>query len=323
MATARHYRHRLAGVQWDLVLGIWDGVGALSVGQHTGLAVGEWHLHAWDLAQVGAQEHRPCDPEVIAAGRQALPKPLPAGDPWTATLRWAGRRAQVGSRSQGAPGHDRGVITRLERVVSEEPGKPVRAGAAQSQARAVETALAPASWTGERSQEMRARFDELASEWDAERGHYRGAPAADALARGGPWPAGLCVEVGSGTGLVSALLAQVWDRVACVDLSPEMLRRARVGARVRADGARLPVRDGVAAAVAIADAPLFAPEVVRVLRPDGVVVWSNALGQGAPFHVATVTLVAALTSASADRWDAVESEAGWGSWAVLRRAHGS
>ena len=185
----------------------------------------------------------------------------------------------------------------------------------------METALSPTSWTGERSQEMRARFDELAPEWDPERGHYRRAPAADALARGGPWPAGLCVEVGSGTGLVTALLAQLWDRVVCVDLSWEMLRRARVGARICADGARLPVRDGVSAAVAIADGPLFAPEVVRVLRPDGVVVWSNALGQGAPFHVATATLVAALTSASTGRWDAGwrpksggKSVTGAGSW---------
>lgn len=90
-ASAKSYRDRLGVVAWDLVLGVWDGIGALQVGQHTALAVGEWHLHAWDLAHANGQEHRPADPEIVAAGRRVLPEPLPAGDPWTATLRWAGR----------------------------------------------------------------------------------------------------------------------------------------------------------------------------------------------------------------------------------------
>jgi hypothetical protein len=66
---------------------------------------------------------------------------------------------------------------------------------------------------------------------------------------------------------------------------------------------------------------LFAAEVLRGLRPDGVLVWVNALGREAPFHVPTEMLVEALARASAGAgWDAVESEALWGSWAVLRRA---
>ena len=78
--------------------------------------------------------------------------------------------------------------------------------------------------------------------------------------------------------------------------------------------------DQAAAAVTIGDAPLFADEVVRVLAADGVVLWINALGRDAPFYVSTDVLVSALRSASAGaRWDAVDSEAPWGSWAVLRR----
>lgn len=38
---------------------MWDGVGALNVGQHTGLAVGEWHIHAWDLLEVAVYGHDP------------------------------------------------------------------------------------------------------------------------------------------------------------------------------------------------------------------------------------------------------------------------
>ena len=89
--TARRYRERLADVEWTLVLGVWDGIGALQIGQHTGLAVGEWHVHAWDLAQANREEHRPADPEIVAAGRRVLPAPLRPGDPWTATMRWTGR----------------------------------------------------------------------------------------------------------------------------------------------------------------------------------------------------------------------------------------
>jgi hypothetical protein len=90
VTAALQYGERLADVDWELVLGVWDGVGALQVGQHTGLAVGEWHVHAWDLAHVNGQEHRPNDAEIVVAGRLVLPEPLPAGDPWTATLRRAG-----------------------------------------------------------------------------------------------------------------------------------------------------------------------------------------------------------------------------------------
>jgi hypothetical protein len=98
-----------------------------------------------------------------------------------------------------------------------------------------------------------------------------------------------------------------------------MLARASRGWRVQADAARLPVTDGAVVSVVIGDAPLFAAETVRVLAADGVVVWVNALGRQAPFYVPTPVLGEALAAASGVGWDAVESEALWGSWAVLRR----
>lgn len=210
------------------------------------------------------------------------------------------------------------VITTLARVVPSRPGKPVRTGAVERQAAARATALGE-PWTAERAGEVAARFDELARTWDSERGGYRRAPVEDALERGGPFAAGLCVEVGCGTGLLTPLLQAVWSPVVGLDLSPRMLSRSRSPFRVRADGARLPVPDGAASAVVIGDAPLFAGEVVRVLRTEGAVVWSNALGDGAPYYVATPVLLDALSEASGTTWRAVESEAGWGSWTVLRR----
>jgi hypothetical protein len=99
-----------------------------------------------------------------------------------------------------------------------------------------------------------------------------------------------------------------------------MLSRASAPRRVLADASRLPLAGGRAAAVVLADVPLFAGEVVRVLRAGGVVVWSNALGADAPHHVPVETVLAALSRASgvAD-WSGVTAEAGWGLWAVLRR----
>jgi SAM-dependent methyltransferase len=212
------------------------------------------------------------------------------------------------------------VIETLPRVVPAEPGKPVRPEAAAAQRNSREIAENPAVWSGDSAREVVRRYTELASGWDDERGGYRPVPLADALDRGGPLPAGLCVEAGAGTGLLTPLLAAVWPRVVSLDLTPEMIRRSGAAWRLIGDAARLPLPDASASAVVLADVPLFAAEVVRVLAPDGVVVWSNALGTGAPHHVPISTVVGALDAAAGARpFHAVTSEAGWGLWAVLRR----
>lgn len=90
LRVAGHYGRRLAEADWGVTLGEWGGVGPLTVAQHTGLAIGEWHIHAWDLAQSAGQQYRPADPETTAAGRSLLSQ-LPAGDPWLATLIGSGR----------------------------------------------------------------------------------------------------------------------------------------------------------------------------------------------------------------------------------------
>jgi len=69
-----------------------------------------------------------------------------------------------------------------------------------------------------------------------------------------------------------------------------------------------------------AGVPLFAGEVVRVLAPGGVVLWSNALGTDAPHHVPVETVLSVLRRASGGAaWSGVTAEAGWGLWAVLHR----
>lgn len=100
-AVATRYGERLHDLEPDLVLGEWDGVGVLTLRQHTMLAAGEWHLHAWDLAGALGWDYRPADPEVLLEGRRLLPEPVPAGPAWTAVLAASGRQAPPGPRPLG------------------------------------------------------------------------------------------------------------------------------------------------------------------------------------------------------------------------------
>ncbi len=90
--VAGHYGQRLDEADWDMVLGEWDGVGPLTVLQHTGLVIGEWHIHAWDLARSAGCDHRPADPPTVAAGRARLSGAIQDNeDLWVATLISSGR----------------------------------------------------------------------------------------------------------------------------------------------------------------------------------------------------------------------------------------
>jgi SAM-dependent methyltransferase len=212
-----------------------------------------------------------------------------------------------------------GVIRELARVVSGPPGKPEREEAAQGQERAWRLAMRPCTWGRQEAAAMRAGFDAAAAGWDDSRGVYRRPVLADALARGGPFRPGKAVEIASGTGLLTPLIAQVWPEVVAVDLSGGMLGRSAAICRIQADAARLPLADGCAAAVVIGDGPLFAAEAARVMAAGAVLVWSNALGDGAPFFVPVEVLTEAMAAAMGRPWDALCSQAYWGSWAVLRR----
>jgi hypothetical protein len=104
LAMAGAYAQRLTEADWEESLGEWEGMGTLTVGEHTGLVIGEWHLHAWDLARCGGRDHRPADPETVAAGRAALGAPMPSGDPWMVTLTSSGRRQPVPDEHGGEHG---------------------------------------------------------------------------------------------------------------------------------------------------------------------------------------------------------------------------
>ena len=210
------------------------------------------------------------------------------------------------------------MLTRLERVAPEAPDRPDLAGPDHPM-RAVtqQIAAGPAGWDPERAAKVRALFDGLAPDWNARFREERLDCVDDALARGGV-PTGTALEVGSGTGLITPLLRDHFDRVVSLDLSHEMLVRGD-GIRVEADGGRLPLGDDSVDAVVLVNAFLFPHEVDRVLRDDGVVMWVSTIGDRTPIYLPAEAVLDFLPG----DWDGTASEAGWGTWLVARRSSGS
>ncbi len=98
---------------------------------------------------------------------------------------------------------------------------------------------------------------------------YRAAPLVDALARGALPKTGRCLEVGSGTGILTSYLQEAWTSVICVDLSMMMMRRSPSRRQVQADARTLPFPNSAFDVIVIGDAPLFTDEVERLLTPTG------------------------------------------------------
>lgn len=174
-------------------------------------------------------------------------------------------------------------------------------------------------WTPGTRSMVEGAFDMLAADWHTRTSPERSAVVTDALERGvGPAPGGLAVEVGSGIGTYSALLATRYDIVLAVDLSFEMLRLAppEPGHRLQADAAELPLADAAADAVVLVNAFLFPAEVDRVLAAAGVVVWVNSSGEETPIHLTPAEVADVLPG----DWDGVAARAGVGLWCVLRHA---
>ena len=176
-------------------------------------------------------------------------------------------------------------------------------------------------WDERARAEAAAYFDALAPDWHTRTSPARDAVVVDALDRGCPADLAaedVCVELGSGIGAYTPVVARRWRRVLAVEVALEMLRRAPgdVGHRVLADGARLPLADGSADAVVLVNAFLFPHEVDRVLAADGLLVWVNSSGDQTPIHLPATDVAAALPG----RWAGVHSTAGAGTWCALRRA---
>lgn len=195
------------------------------------------------------------------------------------------------------------------------PGRPDLGDNEAMQRVTRQVAFDPDGWTRDRAAKVAELFDGLAPEW-----HTRGTPERmgavhDALERGGPFPDGVCLEIGCGVGLVTPMLQERFADVIATDLSFEMLRRApAVAPLLLADGSCLPLADRSVGTVVLVNMFLFPREVERVLVPGGVVLWVNSIGPATPIYLAADDVARALGPS----WTGVHAEAGWGTWASLR-----
>jgi SAM-dependent methyltransferase len=176
--------------------------------------------------------------------------------------------------------------------------------------------LAPGGWNEQARRDVAAFFDALAPEWHTRDSPERRAVVTDALTRGDV-TGRRALEVGSGSGIYTAMLAERLGTVVALEVSTEMLRLAPAdaGPRLLADAAALPFPDSSVDAVVLINAFLVPDEVDRVLAPGGAVVWVNSSGGETPIHLTTAEVVEALPGV----WHGVESTAGAGTWCVLRR----
>jgi SAM-dependent methyltransferase len=177
-------------------------------------------------------------------------------------------------------------------------------------------ALDADAWTPARAAQIVSLFDSLASGWRERDVPARHDALADALARGGSFPSGWCVEVGSGTGNATADLRASFHDVVSVELSIEMLRLSSLnGRQIQADAAALPLRTGSAAVVALVNMFLFPTEIARVLAENGVLLWVSTNGDQTPIYLPPAEVQNALPGS----WEGITSQAGWGTWLTTRR----
>ncbi len=174
-------------------------------------------------------------------------------------------------------------------------------------------------WDQRNAANVGALFDGLAEEWSR-----RGADPAriaaidDALDRGGATLDGQWLELGSGTGIGTAVARRRIGWLVAADLSWEMLTRAPadLAPRVRADASSLPFCNDQFDGLLLVNMLLFPDEVARVLRHAGALVWVNTSGDQTPIHLPPADVLAALPGT----WRGRAGRAGTGTWVVAQRA---
>jgi ubiquinone/menaquinone biosynthesis C-methylase UbiE len=142
-------------------------------------------------------------------------------------------------------------------------------------------------------------FDRLAPEWDATRvSRERLAPMVAAL-ESLPDAPGRALDVGTGTGAVARLMAELWPaaEVIGVDASAGMIAEARRLGRERyeiADASGLPFEDASFDLVTLNNMIPFFDELERLTKPGGLVAIAFSMGDRTPIWVPLPTVRARL-----------------------------
>jgi ubiquinone/menaquinone biosynthesis C-methylase UbiE len=133
-------------------------------------------------------------------------------------------------------------------------------------------------------------FDKLAPTWEARISDERLAPMKVALGALAEPPATV-LDLGTGTGRVARLVAEVWPQAKVVgaDVSPGMIDEARrLGGDVHydvADAAALPYPDDAFELVTLSNMIPFFDELARVTAPGGNVIVAFTMGDRTPIYV--------------------------------------
>ena len=137
---------------------------------------------------------------------------------------------------------------------------------------------------------MTRSFDKLAPTWEGRISDERLAPMKVALG-GLAEPPATVLDLGTGTGRVARLVAEVWPQAKVVgaDVSPGMIDEARrLGGSVQydvADAAALPYTDGAFELVTLSNMIPFFDELARVTAPGGSVIVAFTMGDRTPIYV--------------------------------------
>lgn len=169
------------------------------------------------------------------------------------------------------------------------------------------------AWRG-----IAAAYEQMAPEWRswvATQSHYLD-PVSDALTRIGR--VDRAVEIASGTGEATGLIAAQASLVLAVDSSPSMIARSPVMPNVRwllGDVRSLPVDPGWADLVVGLNAVPSFREIDRVCAPSGRVLWASSFGRDTPLYVEPERFVQLL----GPEWVGAARRVGFGEWCVAER----
>jgi SAM-dependent methyltransferase len=169
------------------------------------------------------------------------------------------------------------------------------------------------AWRG-----LGAAYEEMAPEWGswvASQSHYLD-PISDALTRIGRVEH--AVEIGSGTGEATGLVAAQARLVLAIDSSPAMIARSPSMSNVRwilGDARSLPIDPGWADLVVGLNAVPSFREIDRVCAPSGRVLWASSFGPDTPLYVEPERFVHML----GPEWVGTARRVGFGEWCVAER----
>ena len=178
-------------------------------------------------------------------------------------------------------------------------------------------ASSESEWTPENKFTVRNTFGQMAHEWKLRDGIDRTEALVEALDRV-DISGDFCLELGSGTGSVRALLDAKFKSVVSVDLAYEMLTNFNVpnAELLQGDSSKLPFKSNCVDVCVIVNSLLFPSEVRRILKPEGVLVWVSTNGDRTPIYLSPKDVNDAIGS----DFYGVTAHCGNGIWSCFSRS---